>query len=100
VLDLLGWLLHPIRSWRQLDARLIARDDAFAAENGWTVEVLSGGRRRYRDPRFDQLRAERLAHLDEFAADRLEPQVTVSVDATAVPHQRTVDGRASWPHAP
>ena len=62
--DVVGWLTHPLRSWDRLQAELVARDEAVAAANGWTVEVLPGGRRRYRDPRFDQLHARRPAQLD------------------------------------
>jgi hypothetical protein len=38
--------------------RIFAESDARARRHGWSVEVRAGGMsRRYRDPRFDSLRA-------------------------------------------
>jgi hypothetical protein len=45
---------------QELSDRAHASGDKFAAEAGWTVTTATGrlgfGARRYRDPRFDQLR--------------------------------------------
>ncbi len=52
-------LVHPVRAWRAFVAALAERADAEAVAVGLTVEVVSNGVHRYRDPRLDQLAAHR-----------------------------------------
>ena len=52
-------VVHPVRAWRRFTQALADHADARAREAGLTVEVLPGGVRRYRDPRLDQLAADR-----------------------------------------
>ncbi|MGR6918190.1 hypothetical protein ACU635_28440 [[Actinomadura] parvosata] len=51
-----GWLARA-------DRALCADQDERARQYGWTVTKTGFGSRRYRDPRFDALKAARLAEL-------------------------------------
>ena len=88
-------LVHPVRAWRAFAAALAERADAEAVAAGLTVEVVSNGVHRYRDPRLDQLAAHRNAAA---AANRIpdrrtehdgpiRPYGAGAVPAPAVPGQ-------------
>ncbi len=59
--------LRPLRGYL---ARITGRADAEARAAGLTVEVLPGGVRRYRDPRLDQLAADRAADTSPYPSVR------------------------------
>ncbi len=92
-------LVHPVRAWSAFAAALAewadADADAEAVAAGLTVEVVSNGVHRYRDPRLDQLAAHRNAAA---AANRIpdrrtehdgpiRPYGAGAVPAPAVPGQ-------------
>jgi hypothetical protein len=64
------------RFWSWIDAALTRADEALCADQderarqyGWTVAKTGFGSRRYRDPRFDALKAARLADAARWAED-------------------------------
>ncbi|MET7332081.1 hypothetical protein [Nonomuraea sp. NPDC005650] len=58
--------ISRIRSWAaellaRADFALCVEEDEWAVRRGWTVTKAGFGARRYRDPRFDALKAARTA---------------------------------------
>jgi hypothetical protein len=76
-------LVHPLRAWCAFAAALAERADAEAVAAGLTVEVVSNGVHRYRDPRLDQLAAHRNA-------------ATAAKPHTGPPHRTRRTQPAGW----
>ncbi|MDF5754895.1 hypothetical protein [Spongiactinospora sp. TRM90649] len=65
-----------------MDREICMEEDEFAHRIGWTVIKGGFGQRRYRDPRFDQLKADRLRALHGVEEDgREEREVPGNVAA-------------------
>ena len=73
------------RLWRQILDIGLARDNAIAAAHGWQARRVKLGKWSYRDPRFGQHRAGKIASTVQAALSNGH-EVTV------------IDGKSAWRH--